>query len=93
MSIRKRIGDAVGNWIRNSPAVEKSIEELVDKTKEVISEDLNEPTSDETKFLIGLGVSVAGLVVLALACKHPKATMDIAEPVFRTVTINNYYGG
>lgn len=93
MSIRSRIGDALSNWIKNSPTVEKGIEGFVDKTKEIITEDLNEPIADETKWLIGVGAGIAGIVVLALAIKHPKEAASVAEPLFRTVTINNYYGG
>ena len=93
MGIRKKIGDAVNKWIQNSPAVEKSIESLVDKTKEVIVEDMNAPMTDEAKILAGFGIGALVLITAIVATKHPKAVTDIAEPLFRTVTINNYYGG
>ncbi len=91
MSIRRNIGDKIKNWISNSPVVEKGIESIVDKTKAVIAEDMNEPISPETEWLIDAGLAVGGIILLAVLTKQKPKAKDIAEPVFRTITINNYY--
>jgi len=92
MSIRKKLGEKLGKWVNESPVIEKGLESIVNKTKDIVTDDLNQPISGSAELMLGMGALVVGSIILTVAMKgSSKSKADILEPMFRTITINNYY--